>query len=163
MKHRHLDYGDDVSVNQRGLAALDDLLDRGDLADWAPLAAEIAAAPRGRLADAVLALCRDHVMYGTSPLWVTWIERLREGGVPREPIVTGLAEVRLRRGLRQVDVATAMGVSQSDISKLESRRDTRLSTLRAYLEAVGAELRTEAVFRDDIVGFEMPGDPDRPR
>ena len=159
MKHRHLDYGDDVSVNQRGLAALDDLLDRGDLADWAPLAAEIAGDPNGRLAEAVLSLCRDHPMYGTSRLWPAWIEDLRTRDAPaeREPVAR-LGELRVRRGMTQLDVARRLGVSQSDISKLESRQDTRVSTLRSFLAAIGGELRTEAVFDHETVTFNVPSD-----
>lgn len=42
-----------------------------------------------------------------------------------------------------------MGISQSDLSKLERRRDLRLSTLDSYLRAAGGNLR---------VVVEMPGD-----
>jgi hypothetical protein len=42
---RHLDYPADTPVT-----ALDDLLDRGDLADWRPLLGAIAADPFGVLA-----------------------------------------------------------------------------------------------------------------
>ncbi|MGH9062556.1 MAG: hypothetical protein ACRD0L_01010, partial [Acidimicrobiales bacterium] len=53
-------------VEELGLAAIDDLLERGDLADWAPVARAVRADPTGGLADAVLGLCRTHLMYGTS-------------------------------------------------------------------------------------------------
>lgn len=82
MRHRHLDYPPDTPVEQLGRAAIDDLLDRGDLADWAPLAAAVARDPHGRLADVVLQLCAAHPMYGTSRLWTAWIERLRENPPP---------------------------------------------------------------------------------
>jgi hypothetical protein len=37
-------------------------------------------------------------------------------------------------------VAQRLGISQSDVSRLESRTDVRLSTLRAYASAIGARL-----------------------
>jgi hypothetical protein len=81
MIHRHLDY-DGVPVDQLGLAALDDLLDRGDFSDWRPLARAVAANPCGPLADRVLHRCDAHPMQGTSALWRAWIaaRRDRAGG-----------------------------------------------------------------------------------
>ena len=49
MIHRHLDYAPDTPVSELGDAALDDLLDRGDLRDWQLLAKAIAADPFGGL------------------------------------------------------------------------------------------------------------------
>jgi hypothetical protein len=139
--HRHLDHPADRPMGQRGLAALDDLLDNGDLADWAPVAREVAADPYGVMAEAVLRLCRHHDMYGTSALWTGWIGELRA----RRPNLGGL---RARRGLRQADVAGVLGLRQADVSKIESRDDIRLSTLRGYLRAVGARLKLVAVLAD---------------
>jgi hypothetical protein len=76
MKHRHLDDAD-VPVHELGLAALDDLLERGDFSDWRPLVRAIAADPFGPLAEKVLHICDVHPMYGTSPLWRTWIASVR--------------------------------------------------------------------------------------
>lgn len=80
MIHRHLDHAPGTPVDEIGLAALDDLLDRGDLDDWAPLARGVAASPDGPLADSVLKLCEGHPKYGTSTLWRGWIEHLRTRG-----------------------------------------------------------------------------------
>ncbi|MBK8538846.1 MAG: hypothetical protein IPL60_02405 [Ardenticatenia bacterium] len=44
MIHRHLAYPDDAAVTALGDAAIDDLLDRGDLHDWQPLAKAIPCA-----------------------------------------------------------------------------------------------------------------------
>ena len=137
MRHRHLD---DIGTADIGPAAIDDLLDRGDLDDWSPLAARIRADPHGQLADTVLRLCREHPMYGTSTLWRTWIERLR-GPTPE---AYSLADLRRRNGLTQHDVAERMSISQSDVSKLERRRDVRVSSLAAYLRAIGSNLELVA-------------------
>jgi transcriptional regulator with XRE-family HTH domain len=53
--------------------------------------------------------------------------------------VIDLAEVR-RAALRtQVELANALGTSQGQISRIERQSDLLLSTLRAYLTALGVE------------------------
>lgn len=48
-----------------------------------------------------------------------------------------LAAVRKAADLTQVELAKAMGVAQSEISRIESRPDMLLSTLASYLAAAG--------------------------
>lgn len=142
--------GDRLPAAELGPAALEALLDRGDLDNWAPLARAIADDPWGKTAETVLRLCDAHPMYGTSALWRAWIER-RRGSQQRE--ATTLAEARERADLTQTQVAERLGIGQSDVSKLERRSDVLLSTLRAYARAIGARLH---------VALEGPDD-DRPR
>jgi DNA-binding XRE family transcriptional regulator len=150
MRFRHLDYGANTPIEDLGPAAIDALLERGDLDDWAPLLRAIALDPRGPTAETVLRLCDAHPMYGTSDLWRAWIERRR-----KEDDAEGesLAQARLRAGLTQTEVGHRMGISQSDVSKLERRRDARVSTLRAYVQALGGRL---------LLSLELPRDA-RPR
>jgi len=82
MEFRHLDYPEGTPVEELGPAALDDLLERGDLADWAPLARAVRNDPWGEVANTVLRICDAHPMYGTSTLWRAWIERLRANSAP---------------------------------------------------------------------------------
>ncbi|HET6342963.1 MAG TPA: helix-turn-helix transcriptional regulator [Gemmatimonadota bacterium] len=147
---RHLDYAPGTPVADLGPAAIDALLERGDLEVWVPLLHAIADDPWGATADTVLRLCDAHPMYGTSALWRGWIEHRRRAP-GRES--TTLAEARARAGLTQVQVAERLGIGQSDVSKLERRGDVRLSTLRAYARAIGARLQ---------VGIQGP-DEDEPR
>lgn len=77
MMHRHLDYSPDTSPEELGLAALDDILDRGDMKDWLPLRQAVTQDPWSQLADDILHLCQAHCMYGTSVLWPAFIARLR--------------------------------------------------------------------------------------
>lgn len=137
MWFRHLDYGSETPVVDLGPAAIDALLERGDLEAWTPLLRAIAEDPWGPTADTVLRLCDAHPMYGTSALWRAWIER-RRSRPGREG--TTLAEARTRAGLTQAEVGERLGIGQSDVSKLERRSDVRLSTLRAYARAIGARL-----------------------
>lgn len=137
MRFRHLDYRADTPVEELGAAGLDDLLDRGDLAAWTPLARAIRRDPFGEPSETVLDLCEAHPMYGTSSLWRTWIERLR-AGAPAGSVT--LSELRERAGLTQERVAEQLGTSQSDVSKLERRADLKLSTLRSYVAGLGGRL-----------------------
>jgi DNA-binding XRE family transcriptional regulator len=60
-----------------------------------------------------------------------------------------LYELRHREAISQAELAGRLEVTQSAISKLESSDDVRVSTLRQYLEAIGARLELVAVFDDD--------------
>ena len=55
-----------------------------------------------------------------------------------------LRELRRRAGLTQVEVAAALGVGQPAVSKLEARSDILLSTLQAYVKAVGGKYTIKA-------------------
>jgi DNA-binding XRE family transcriptional regulator len=141
VRHRHLEYSPGPP-EEWPLAALVDVLQRGDLADWRPIAMAVARDPHGPLAARVLDLLAAYPAYGTSALWRAWIERRRAAAETALPAVpAGLAGLRRRMGLTQVEVARRIGISQSDLSKLERREDMRLSTLVAYTEAMGGRLR----------------------
>lgn len=141
MLRRNLDYPQDLPVTELGAASLDDLLSRGDLESWLPLAQTVQREPHGALADTILQLCQSHEMYGTSSLWITWIDLLRRRS-------GGLASTRRQRGLTQKQLSERLGISQSDVSKLERRGDQRVSTLRAYVEATGGRLQLKAIYPD---------------
>ena len=158
MIHRHLDVRPDTPPEELPSAALVDILERGDLADWQPLAAAVARDPHGELAGRLLRLVDAHPMYGTSPLWRAFVDRcrVRAGGGPRRLRETGLAKLRRERGLTQAQVADRLGMSQSDFSKLERRRDVRLSTLRSWVAALGGRLRLLIEADDDELEARVP-------
>lgn len=58
----------------------------------------------------------------------------------------GLYELRRALEISQEDLAAELEVSQSAISQLERAGDLKLSTLRKYLEKLGARLELVAVF-----------------
>jgi DNA-directed RNA polymerase specialized sigma subunit len=62
-----------------------------------------------------------------------------------------LMALRKRRDLTQQDVADALNVSQANVSRIEHEGDVYLSTLRAYIEALGGELEITARFPDGEV------------
>lgn len=57
-----------------------------------------------------------------------------------------LREIRKLAGLTQAQVAERLHVVQSAVTRLESRKDIHVSTLRDYLGAMGATLRIHAQF-----------------
>jgi predicted transcriptional regulator len=61
----------------------------------------------------------------------------------------GLYELRRALDRSQTELAAELGISQSAISQLERAGDLKLSTLRTYLELLGARLELLAVFEDD--------------
>lgn len=149
MRHRHLDIPADLPVKEWPSAAIVDVLDRGDLDDWHALLSAVAADPSGPLARRVAALVDAFPMYGTSVLWRGWLDRCRVREIASRPSVNGpaatLAELRRAGGFSQAQVGAALGISQSDVSKLERRTDVRVSTLRGYLAAIGDRLRLVAI------------------
>jgi hypothetical protein len=155
MIHRHLDHSKGTPPAHLGPAAIDDMLDRGDLEDWAPLARAVADEPWGPLSDTILRLCAAHPMYGTSRLWQGYVGACRaatlgRGGAswPTKPPVTTLPELRAARGMSQAAIGSRLGMNQSEVSRLERRRDMRLSTLRGYVEAAGGWLRLVVTLSD---------------
>ena len=51
-----------------------------------------------------------------------------------------LQELRKKAGVTQAGVSQELGMSQSNVSRLEKGSDMLLSTLRQYVEAVGGKL-----------------------
>lgn len=64
---------------------------------------------------------------------------------------TALTELRRARNLSQKTLAEAMEASQPDVSKLEKRTDTYISTLRSYIEAMRGHLEIVAHFPEGDV------------
>ncbi|MFF4411106.1 helix-turn-helix domain-containing protein [Streptosporangium sp. NPDC001559] len=67
-----------------------------------------------------------------------------------------LAEARHKFGLRQEDVARAMGVSQARVSQIESGVISEVATLAAYVMALGGQLKIVADFGDSSMVLDMP-------
>jgi DNA-binding Xre family transcriptional regulator len=79
-------------------------------------------------------------------------ERLSRGAIERvtkraraELEELSLRQLRQDLRLTQQDVAHAAAMTQSELSRLESRSDCRVSTLRRYAEALGGELEVTVV------------------
>jgi len=69
---------------------------------------------------------------------------IREGKVR----VDGLVELRKGRKISQATVAEALGIGQMQISRLEKRKDPRLSTMQRTVAAMGGHLTMIVTFPD---------------
>lgn len=67
----------------------------------------------------------------------------------------GLAMIRQAADLTQTELAEALGVGQAAGAKIEHRQDLLLSTLRAYLAAVGGHARLIVDFDDGTRQVEL--------
>lgn len=79
------------------------------------------------------------------------VEAIKEG-MRRE---LRLEELRTEHRITQEQIATTLGVSQARVSKLEHQSDVRVSTLRAYVRALGGELAISAVFDDEFIDLHL--------
>lgn len=73
----------------------------------------------------------------------------------RQVIAHGLGELRQMRETTQVELAQALDVGQPRISRLERGSDVLLSTVAAYVEALGGHLEIAAVFDDERVSVDL--------
>jgi hypothetical protein len=71
MIHRHLTH------QRHTLAALDDLLENGTLAEWRPVLARVRREPDGDVARRVLTLLRRRDYQETGALWRAFIAKAR--------------------------------------------------------------------------------------
>lgn len=62
-----------------------------------------------------------------------------------------LNELRQARALSQMKLAETLHVNQAAVSKIEHRTDMYISTLRAYIRAMGGDLEIVARFPDGEV------------
>jgi transcriptional regulator with XRE-family HTH domain len=73
-----------------------------------------------------------------------------------------LAELRALAGRTQEEVGEAMGVSGVEVGRFEKRRDVQVSTIRRYLEALGGEFHSYALFGEKMVPLKIGVEPERP-
>jgi hypothetical protein len=71
-----------------------------------------------------------------------------------------LSEIRELLATPQTAVAEALDVHQAAISRLERRRDMKLSSLQSYLQAMGGRLEIRVHFDTFDAGVSVPPDDD---
>ncbi len=76
----------------------------------------------------------------------------------REETLAEIGLYALRRTLdrSQTDLAAELGISQSAVSQLERGDDVKVSTLRSYVNGLGARLQIVAVFDDGEAETAVP-------
>lgn len=68
-----------------------------------------------------------------------------------------LGDLRQAMGITQARLAKALRINQAGVSKIESRSDIFVSTLRKTIEAMGGELEIRARFRAGEVRIKQFG------
>jgi transcriptional regulator with XRE-family HTH domain len=69
-----------------------------------------------------------------------------------------LRQLRKARDLTQERMAKLLGIGQDSVSRLESRSDLLLSTLRGYVEAMGGSLKLVVEFPDSTAVLSSIGE-----
>ena len=67
-----------------------------------------------------------------------------------------LSALRKRLGRSQAEVATAIGTTQSGVSRIEHQSDMRVSTLNEYVNALGGHLRLVVEHGTDDLDIVIP-------
>ena len=67
----------------------------------------------------------------------------------------GLAALRKAAELTQTELAEALGISQAAVAKTEQREDLLLSTLNAYIEALGGRAHIVISFNGEEVDLDL--------
>jgi DNA-binding XRE family transcriptional regulator len=73
----------------------------------------------------------------------------QEKGAIREAV--RLAEIREQRKTTQVQLASRIGTTQANVSRIERSDNPYLSTLAEYVAGLGGRLEITAVFDDDVL------------
>ena len=69
-----------------------------------------------------------------------------------------LRHLRKARRLTQERMAQLLGIGQDSVSRLESRSDLLLSTLKSYVEAMGGSLKLVVEFPDSVAVLSSLGE-----
>ena len=67
----------------------------------------------------------------------------------------GLAALRKAAELTQTELAEALGISQAAVAKTEQRQDLLLSTLNAYIEALGGQAHIVITFNGEEIDLDL--------
>jgi len=70
----------------------------------------------------------------------------------REEYLT-LQEIRQHKNVTQKDLAELLGIEQANVSRMERRKDMKLSTLSEYIEALGGTLQINAIFPEKVISI----------
>lgn len=76
MEHRNLNH------QSLTLAAIDNIIERGELPDWVPLLRAIEDEPYGEVANKTLKICESHEVYGSSIVFRKFVEKQRALSTP---------------------------------------------------------------------------------
>lgn len=128
---RNLTVSPQSPVSQWPTEAVQAALERGDLADWHRIAAEIQASPWGTTARQVEEVLGYSRPYGVAEAMETVISRARERAEANEraTVAAAIREAVERSGLSRAEFASRIGTSASRLSTYVSGRVTPSAVL----------------------------------
>jgi DNA-binding transcriptional regulator YiaG len=135
---RNLTVTPDAPVSQWPTEAVQTALERGDLADWHRIVAEIRADPWGGTARQVEEVLSHARPYGIAEAMETVLSRARERAEASERAAVA-ADIRAaieRSGLSQADFASRIGTSAPRLSTYAAGKVTPSATLMLRIRQV---------------------------
>ncbi len=92
----------------------------------------------------------DEVYVNDEAAFFRVLSLLLSGTYTAPPEAVQLSELRRERGISQEELAEALRVRQGSVSKLERRKDMRVSSIRNVIRSMGGELKIIACFPDGM-------------
>jgi DNA-binding transcriptional regulator YiaG len=128
---RNLAITPDAPVSSWPTEAVQAALERGDLADWHRIAAEIGADPWGRTARQVEEVLSHSRPYGVAEAMELVLSRARERSEASEraAVAAEICQAVRRSGLSRAEFASRIGTSASRLSTYVSGKVTPSATL----------------------------------
>ena len=90
----------------------------------------------------------DEIYMNDEAAFARVLSLLLSGTHTAPPKAVQLSELRRERGVSQEKLAEALSVRQASVSKLERRKDMRVSSIRNVIQSMGGELKIIASFPD---------------
>lgn len=135
---RNLTITPEAPVSQWPTEGVQIALERGDLADWHRIVAEIRADPWGRTARQVEEVLSHARPYGIADAMETVLSRARDQAEASEraAVTAGIREAAERSGLSRAEFASRIGTSASRLSTYISGKVTPSATLMLRIRRV---------------------------
>jgi DNA-binding transcriptional regulator YiaG len=135
---RNLAITPDAPVSQWPTEAVQTALERGDLADWHRIVAEVQADPWGSTARQVEEVLSHSRPYGVADAMETVLGRARERAEAgeRAAVAAEIREAVRRSGLSRTQFASRIGTSASRLSTYASGKVTPSATLMLRIRRV---------------------------
>jgi DNA-binding transcriptional regulator YiaG len=139
---RNLTITPDAPVSQWPTEAVQAALERGDLADWHRLVAEIGTDPWGRTARQVEEVLSHSRPYGVAEAIELALSRARERAEASEraAVAAEIREAVRRSGLSRAEFASQIGTSASRLSTYASGKVTPSATLMLRIRRTAGRL-----------------------
>jgi DNA-binding transcriptional regulator YiaG len=135
---RNLAISPDAPVSSWPTEAVQTALERGDLADWQRIVAEVRADPWGKTARQVEEVLSHSRPYGVAEAMETVLSRARERTEvgERATVAAEITEAVKRSGLSRAEFASRIGTSASRLSTYASGKVTPSATLLLRIRRV---------------------------